>query len=362
MSYFKGMYHRYIWLTVTAMVISFTSFILTDYCILNTRAQINQQFDQSQQHITLYFQHKSKTVHFENFLKLLSNVPYKSLIQIHSQVYNIQNDPIFIFSATPNQIDKKMYSGRDLHPNDIDPYGVVITDHQTPIQKREPIIINDTVIKPIGKAMTHNAAHILKPYDYSMQVSPLTFTRLFGKTPPQSIIITPENSKKSHEAEQMIRDCIHKFHNEFNTHIIAPNDVTTLKTQTLKTINAASFGLKALIAILAIASLTNLNVSIYSQRQPEFALRQAIGAKPRDIIKMLFLETWSICLLSGGISILISLMIISKTNALMNWGHGISWLTLIKSMSFITFVSMVSSFLPAQKTFTIPIAHTLKGA
>jgi putative ABC transport system permease protein len=111
------------------------------------------------------------------------------------------------------------------------------------------------------------------------------------------------------------------------------------------------FGVIALV--LAAVGLYSVMAYTVSERAHELGIRIAVGASPRDILRLVLGQGVRLTLLGAAVGLVISLLV---TRALASWVFGVSAtdpLTFIVVPVVLAFVAMLACYLPARRAMRV---------
>lgn len=130
--------------------------------------------------------------------------------------------------------------------------------------------------------------------------------------------------------------------------------------------------------IIGVIGVINIMQVAVTERQREIGIRKALGARPRDIIRMILTESILITLVSGLLGLVVGVSVMAGVDAVMT-AMGIGQKTIFDSTSYIfihpvitletaiaTILVMLTSgvlagYLPARKALAIPVVEAMRN-
>ncbi len=178
-------------------------------------------------------------------------------------------------------------------------------------------------------------------------------------------VILYENSNLENCAQQ-IRKILRKRH---KLHGIAPDDfriitpdlVVARHTATAKTLSTFLLAIAIISLIISGVIIMNLMMASVEEKAGIIALRIAVGASSRDIIKHYLIMALLIAFISGVIGWILSLLLMALLSLLTSLKPLFSWGTFLLCLLFSTVTCLVFSFFPAYRATKIDPAILLKS-
>lgn len=213
----------------------------------------------------------------------------------------------------------------------------------------EVIIINKVPLRIIGIVKDKESSFgnnenltILVPYTTAM-------ARLTGSKYIDSITVKIGNDVSSSAAEAGIIDVLTAQH--------GVKDFFTVNTDSIRaTIEKTTATMTILISSIAVISLIvggigvmNIMLVSVTERTREIGIRMAIGARKADILQQFLIEAIIVCLLGGGLGILLSLLIGQAFNNLSSdFSMMYSYQSIIAAFLCSTMIGLVFGYIPAR--------------
>jgi putative ABC transport system permease protein len=127
---------------------------------------------------------------------------------------------------------------------------------------------------------------------------------VFGRLRPGTTAATA-----SAEADAIARDLVHEHAADYKATGPLSARVEPLQQSLVREARPMLLALAAstvLVLLLACANVANLALARASRRQRELAVRRALGARPRDLVRQLLVESVLVALAGGGLGVLLA--------------------------------------------------------
>lgn len=176
-----------------------------------------------------------------------------------------------------------------------------------------------------------------------------TTTRLIGRKSFSAIIVRTPDGLSSAMAEQGIVRLLTIRH--------GVKDFFTFSTDTiLKAVKKTTTTLTLLVSSIAVISLIvggigvmNIMLVSVTERTREIGIRMAVGARQSDILQQFLIEAVMVCLIGGGIGILLSLGVSALFSLLVqDMQMLISFTAIVSAVACSSLIGVLFGFLPAR--------------
>ena len=166
-------------------------------------------------------------------------------------------------------------------------------------------------------------------------------------------------------AEKKIREILRKRHKLFGIEpddfrIITPELAISIFTKTMRTINVFLLAIALISLTISGVIIMNLMYANIEEKAPVIALRIALGADPRKIIKHYLIMSFFIAIISGIVGWILSIFLMQIISFFTPLKTFFSWKVFIFSLSFATFTSITFTLMPAIRASKIEPAILLK--
>jgi macrolide transport system ATP-binding/permease protein len=189
--------------------------------------------------------------------------------------------------------------------------------------------------------------------------------RLFGTEYLNSIDVYVNDASKMDDVSDRIKQAIllkHRLPSSKNEIINVRNmaDIQETLTSTMKTFTYL-LGSVALISLL-VGGIGIMNIMLVSvtERTNEIGLRKAIGADNDDIMFQFLIESVFICLLGGGIGVLIGLGVSIVMGKFAGWSMSVTADSIVLALSFSLIIGVVFGLWPARKASNLSPIDALR--
>jgi len=95
--------------------------------------------------------------------------------------------------------------------------------------------------------------------------------------------------------------------------------------------------------------IMNIMLVTVTERTKEIGIRKAIGAKRRDILGQFLIESIIICLIGGGIGILLGMAITTVVSVIQRWEYLLPWFAIIVGLTVSIAIGLFFGIYPALK-------------
>jgi putative ABC transport system permease protein len=127
-------------------------------------------------------------------------------------------------------------------------------------------------------------------------------------------------------------------------------------------------GIAAIALIVGGVGIMNIMLVSVTERTREIGLRKAVGAKRRDIMFQFLIESLVMCLVGGGIGILVGVLIGMGMSGIINafifkgsgWPSTVSPQSVVLGVGFSAFVGLLFGLYPAYKASRLQPAEALR--
>ncbi|MDC3180797.1 hypothetical protein OAT84_01455 [Gammaproteobacteria bacterium] len=338
--------------------IASTLFVCAVYFSQSTQSQLFKQFQtQYLRQITiLLYQADSKS--FERLQKDIAQLPeVQNITFISQRRVQVHQKPWQVLTSTFSVLSGQLLYGRGLHPNDTEPYAVAYLPHGYE-HSTDYFDISYLTLIPIGQYLLTSTPQMISSHLPILEVSHTTYERLFGPTIPNMILIESENIDQSHVILSLLSKMLEPYHAK----IISPIEIIDAQLKSLAQTTFALHVFCAIISLLSILLLIKQNTLMFIHQRKDIALHMALGASQQHMF-FLLIKTGLTKALHGLVAALISSsMIICCIAYQQSWDIYIPISGIIGALCINIVVILIGIYLPAKQYFSIPIAHTLKGA
>ncbi len=153
-----------------------------------------------------------------------------------------------------------------------------------------------------------------------------------------------------------------------NRFLIAPTDQRGIRVQNnaegAKAVNAISFGLGLMVMVIGfgtliagIVGISNIMIFIVKERTKEIGIRKALGAKPRQIVSIIMIESIIITAIAGYVGLLIGVYVIKFATPTLEGffikDPGVSNALVIGATLTLIAAGTIAGYLPAKKASRI---------
>jgi len=128
----------------------------------------------------------------------------------------------------------------------------------------------------------------------------------------------------------------------------------------MRTINIFLLAIALISLTISGVIIMNLMYANIEEKAPVIALRIALGADPRKIVKHYLIMSFFIAIISGIVGWILSMFLIKIISFFTPLKTFFSWKVFIFSLSFATFTSITFTLMPAIKASKIEPAILLK--
>lgn len=197
--------------------------------------------------------------------------------------------------------------------------------------------------KDDGFGMSSDSPTIYMPYTTMM-------SRIKGSAHIDSFVALIDNNISSGAAETAISNLIESRHGTDDFRIINSDSIR-------QTIEATTTTMTLLISSIAIISLVvggigvmNIMLVSVTERTNEIGVRMAVGARQSDIMQQFLIEAVLVCILGGGLGVLLAFLIGEGINSIgsENFKVVYSPTSIIAAFICSTLIGVVFGFLPAR--------------
>ncbi|MDD3372040.1 MAG: MacB family efflux pump subunit [Alphaproteobacteria bacterium] len=225
---------------------------------------------------------------------------------------------------------------KKLFPGNPDPTGAVIFLGSVPCR-----VIGVTKPKESGIGNDENL-NVYVPYTTAM-------SRILGQTYLRNIMVRLNDNVSQSAAEEGIVKLLTQRHRANDVYIFNTSNIRKTIESTTNTMRLFT-GMIAVISLI-VGGIGVMNIMLVSvtERTKEIGVRMAVGARQSDVMLQFLIEAVIICLLAGGIGILIALAFGAVfAEFTTNFSMVFSTTAIVSAFVCSTLIGVVFGFLPAR--------------
>ena len=135
-----------------------------------------------------------------------------------------------------------------------------------------------------------------------------------------------------------------------------PRFLVRKSEQSIQTTNKVFDIITTVITLIAAISLVvggigimNIMLVTVTERTKEIGIRKAIGAKRRDILAQFLIESIIVCLIGGGIGILLGVLITALVSLAQHWDYLLPWFAILIGLAVSIGIGLFFGIYPAMK-------------
>ncbi len=219
----------------------------------------------------------------------------------------------------------------------VQPLGKVI------LFKKRPLTVIGVLKEKNSSFANSDSLQIYSPYTTVMH-------QITGESYTNSIVVKVKDTVSSQVAEKGLTDLLQARH--------GTQDFFTSNSDSIKqTIESTTGTMKLLISSIALISLVvggigvmNIMLVSVTERTKEIGVRMAIGARQSNILQQFLIEAILICLIGGLVGVLLSVLIGTVFNRLVqDFSMSFSTWSIIGAVLCSTVIGVVFGFMPARR-------------
>ncbi len=200
-------------------------------------------------------------------------------------------------------------------------------------------------VRQQGLEAPEDMLHIYAPYEFDPRVAQLVLRTHAGVAPPI----------------QEVRSLIHRLDPQIPTDALEAAATGMLDSLSNTRFRAALFGAFGLVAVL-LAAVGIFGVVAYTvvQRTPEMGVRLALGAAPRDVLRMMLWDGGAAVVAGIGAGLLVAFCV---TRLMAGFLHGISPsdpLTFVATAVMLLAIGLAATWVPARRATKVDPVMTLR--
>lgn len=132
-------------------------------------------------------------------------------------------------------------------------------------------------------------------------------TRLLGNTSLRSITVRVADDVDTGIAEQLVTEFLERRHGTKDFFILNTDDIRQTITSTTETLTLLIAAIAVISLLVGGIGVMNIMLVSVSERVAEIGVRMAVGARQSDIMQQFLIEAILVCLVGGGLGILVAL-------------------------------------------------------
>lgn len=174
-------------------------------------------------------------------------------------------------------------------------------------------------------------------------------TRLIGSSEVQSIVLRIADNVNSSLAEEAVTNILIMRHGVKDFFIINSEEFRKKVQQTMGAMTLLIVAIASISLLVGGIGVMNIMLVTVSERINEIGVRMAVGARQKDILQQFLIETIIVCMLGGGIGIILAFGLGSLINSLStSFKVAYSLNSIVIAFVFSSFIGICFGFFPAR--------------
>lgn len=233
--------------------------------------------------------------------------------------------------------------------NNIDPLG-------------RKIRINNLTFRVIGIMQPKGATGFISYDDFILVPYSVMQKQLAGTEYFNSIAVKVDSKENIERVKEEIEKRLVELHNvsEPDFSIFSQEDILSTLTSIINTFTIFLSSIAGISLVVGGIGIMNMMLTSVTERTREIGLRKAIGAKNRDILNQILLESIFVTLIGGLIGIVLGSIVTFIVGKFANINVLISFKSIIISVFVSTLIGLVFGYYPAKRASNLNPIEALR--
>lgn len=224
------------------------------------------------------------------------------------------------------------------------------------------IRINNLSFRIIGVMQPKGSTGFVSYDDFILVPYTVMQKQLAGTEYFNSIAVKVNSKENIEKVRGEIEERLVKLHNvsEPDFSIFSQEDILSTLTSVINTFTIFLSFIAGISLVVGGIGIMNMMLTSVTERTREIGLRKAVGAKNRDILKQILLESVFITLIGGLIGIILGSIITFVIGKIANITTLISFKAIFISVSVSTLIGIVFGYYPAKRASNLDPIEALR--
>lgn len=224
------------------------------------------------------------------------------------------------------------------------------------------IRINNLTFRVIGVMQPKGATGFISYDDFILVPLSVMQKQLAGTEYFNAITVKVDSKENIEKVREEIERRLTELHkvSEPDFSIFSQEDILNTLTSVINTFTIFLSSIAGISLIVGGIGIMNMMLTSVTERTREIGLRKAIGAKNRDILNQILLESIFITLIGGAIGIILGLLVTFIVGRIANITIFISIKAILISVFVSTIVGIIFGYYPAKKASNLDPIEALR--